>query len=114
MLLLLLILALLIVVAGITLARAELRGRRIPLQISVLHGFAGMILVALLFWHDRTPPEHLLVNAATLFFGLTAAGGLMLFAFRSRGEAPPGFLIGMHASFAVVAVGLLIAGYVHG
>ncbi len=114
MLLLLLILSLLIVAAGITLARAELRGHRIPVPLGMLHGIAGIALIVLLFWQDRQSPEHLLVNAATLIFGLTAAGGLMLFAFRSRRETPPGFLIGMHASFALVAVGLLIAGYVHG
>lgn len=114
MLLFLLLLSLLIVAAGITLARAELHGRKIPVPVGMVHGTAGIILIGLLFWHDRQPPYHLLVNAATLIFALTAAGGLLLFAFRARRETPPGFLIGLHASFAVVAVGLLIAGYIHG
>lgn len=114
MLLALLILILLVALAGATLATLGLRGRRVPLRVSVLHGVAAITAIVLLVMHDLRFPHNMPVNAATALFILTATGGLLLFGFRAARQPLPGLMLVLHAGFAMVAVALMIFGYVRG
>ncbi len=111
MLLALLILLLLVMLAGLLFAILEIRGRKLPLMLSSLHGVAGITLVALLVMHDLHYPHNIPVNAATVLLMLTATGGLLLFGFRTGRQPLPGLVVGLHAGFAVVALALLCYGF---
>ncbi len=114
MLLALLILVLLVALAGAALATLGLRGRRVPLRVSVMHGIAGITVIVLLVVHDLRFPHNMPVNSATALFILTATGGLLLFGFRAARQPLPGVVVALHAGFAAVAVALMIFGYVRG
>src|SRR5215472_15809460 len=79
----LLVFFLCVAVAGATLALLEARGHAPPLPVGALHGTAALVAIVLLVLQDIAHPGNRLVNAATLVFMLTAAGGLLLFAFRA-------------------------------
>ncbi|MGH8283311.1 MAG: hypothetical protein ACRESE_05640 [Gammaproteobacteria bacterium] len=112
MLLTLLILVILVVFAGIVLATLSLRGWHVPLAVSSLHGLAGIVAIVLLVIHDVHFPHNMPVNAATVLLILTATGGLLLFGFRAGRQSLPGLVVGLHGGFAVVALVLMIVGYI--
>ncbi|HVC29216.1 MAG TPA: hypothetical protein VNF48_06645 [Gammaproteobacteria bacterium] len=112
MLLALLVLLFCVMLAGILFATLGMRGRKLPLIISSLHGIAGVTLIVLLVMHDLHFPHNTLVNAATVLLVLTATGGLLLFGFRAGRQPLPGLIVGLHAGFAAVALALMIVGYV--
>lgn len=114
MLLALLILVILVMFAGSTLAALELRRRWVPLRVSALHGIAGTLVIILLVIHDLHFPHNIPVNAATVLFILTAIGGLLLFGFRAGRQPLPGLVVGLHAGFAGAALVLMIFGYLYG
>lgn len=111
MLLALLVLFCLVAVGGITLALLEHRGRALPLPMSASHGAVGIVLIVLLVMHDLGMPGNRLVNSATVVFMLAATGGLLLFSFRAAKQKLPLLVVLLHGAFALVAVGLLLAGY---
>lgn len=108
----LLILVILVVLAGIALATLALRGRHVPLAVSSLHGLAGIIAIVLLVMHDLHFPHNMPMNAAAVLLILTATGGLLLFGFRAGRQPLPGLVVGLHGGFAVVALALMIVGYI--
>ncbi|HET7395153.1 MAG TPA: hypothetical protein VFK12_01800 [Gammaproteobacteria bacterium] len=114
MLLTLIGLFILVALAGTALAMHELRGRKLPLPVGLLHGVAAVILIVLLVIHDLHEPHNLLVNSATVLFVLTATGGLLLFMFRAMRQPLPGFVVMLHAGFAVASIVLLSIGYIKG
>lgn len=105
---------LLIALAGAVLATLELRGRKVPLPVGVLHGIAALVGIVLLVMHDVHHPHNLLVNAATVILVLNATGGLLLFMFRAMRQPLPGFVLTLHAGFAAAAIALLSIGYLKG
>jgi uncharacterized membrane protein len=114
MLLTLLILVVIVMLAGLTLAILGMRRRQLPLMVSSLHGIAGVILIVLLIFHDLHFPHNNPVNAATVLLVLTATGGLLLFGFRAGRQPLPGLVVSLHAGLAAVALMLMIVGYAHG
>jgi len=112
MLLALLVLLFCVMLAGIIFATLGMRGRKLPLMISSLHGIAGITLIVLLVIHDLHFPHNTLVNAGTVLLMLTATGGLLLFGFRAGRQPLPGIVVSLHAGFAAVALALMIVGYV--
>ena len=106
----LLILFLCVAAGGATLALLEARGRNLPLPVGAVHGSAALVAIVLLVMQDVTHPGNRLVNAATLVFMLTAAGGLLLFAFRATRQRLPAPVVLLHAGFALTALVLLGAG----
>ncbi|HEX5419126.1 MAG TPA: hypothetical protein VFY39_03935 [Gammaproteobacteria bacterium] len=100
-----------IALAGAVLARYELGGREIPLPVGLLHGLAALAAIALLVVHDMHAPNNLLVNSATAVFVLAATGGLLLFLFRVQRQPVAGFVVTLHAGFALTAIVMLAIGY---
>jgi hypothetical protein len=100
-----------VALAGAGLAVQEMRGRALPLPVGLLHGIAAVIAIGLLVAHDMHAPHDALVNTATAVFVLAALGGLLLFLFRLQGEPPAGFVVTLHAGFALVTLLLLALAY---
>ena len=113
MLLALLLLVVAVMLAGLALATLGMRGRQLPLAVSSLHGVAGILAIVLLVIHDLHFPHNIPVNAATAVLMLTATGGLLLFGFHTGRQPLPGPVVSLHAGFAVVALALMIVGYLH-
>ena len=111
MLLVLLILFLCVAAGGATLALLEAHGRAPPLPVGALHGGAALLAIVLLVMQDVAHPDNRWVNAATLVFMLTAAGGLLLFAFRATRQKLPLPVVALHAGFALTALVLMGAGW---
>lgn len=107
----LILLFVVVAVAGAVLARYELRGRNVPISVGLLHGIAGIVAIALLVVHDMRAPTNLLVNSATAVFVLASAGGLLLFLFRVQRQPVAGFVVTLHAGFALAAIVMLAIGY---
>ena len=114
MLLALLMLMILVMLAGATLTILGMRARQVPLPVSGLHGVAGILLIVLLVIHDLHFPHNIPLNAAAVVLMLTATGGLLLFGFRAGRQAVPGLVVSLNAGFAVVALTLMIVGYLRG
>lgn len=110
MLLDLLILFIIVAAGGATLALLEARGHAPPLPVGLIHGSAALVAIVLLVLQDVAHPGNRLVNAATVVFMLTAAGGLLLFAFRATRQRLPLPVVALHAGFALTALVLLGAG----
>jgi hypothetical protein len=110
----LIVFVVLVALAGAALAVRELRGHHVPLAVGVWHGIAAVTAIVLLLIHDLREPHNLLVNSATVILILTATGGLLLFMFRAMKQALPGFVVLLHAGFALAAILLLCIGYIKG
>lgn len=108
-----LILVILVVLAGVTLATLGFRGRRVPVVISSLHGLGGIAAIVLLIVLDTHFPHNRALLSATVLLLLTATGGLLLFGFHAARQSLPGLVVVLHAVFALVALGLMIFGYLH-
>jgi hypothetical protein len=106
-----LILVILVMLAGLGLAWRDLRRRPLPLRISVLHGIGGIAAIVLLILLDTHFPHNRALLSATVLLLLTATGGLLLFGFRAARQSLPGLVVALHAVFALVALGLMIFGY---
>lgn len=104
----------LIAFAGALLALHESRGGKLPLPVGLLHGIAALVCIVLLVIHDLHDSHNLLVNSATVLFVLTATGGLLLFMFRAMHQRLPGFVVVLHAGFALASIMLLSIGYLRG
>lgn len=96
---------------GALIAMREWHGRRLPLPVGALHGLAAIAAIVLLLIHDAHAPHNLLINSATVLFLLTATGGLLLFMFRAIRQPLPGFVLILHAGFAIASIVLLSIGY---
>ncbi|HEX5340644.1 MAG TPA: hypothetical protein VFX47_07160 [Gammaproteobacteria bacterium] len=103
---------LVVALAGAALAVHELRGGSLPLPVGWLHGIAALAAIVLLLIHDLHAPHNMLVNSATVLFVLTAVGGLLLFMFRVLRQRLPGFVVALHAGFALIAIALLCIGFI--
>ncbi|MBU6510656.1 MAG: hypothetical protein KGQ73_10795 [Gammaproteobacteria bacterium] len=108
----LLILVILVVLAGATLAWRELRRHPLPLPASSLHGVAGIAAIVLAIVLDTRFPHNRELLSATVLLILTATGGLLLFGFRAAHQSLPAPVVVLHAAFALAALGLVIAGVV--
>lgn len=105
---------LVVALAGAYFAMRLLRGRKLPLPVGLLHGLSALAAIALLVVHDLHAPTNRLVNSATVFFVLTAIGGVLLFVLRARRQPLDGFIVTLHAGFALTAMLLLTLGFLNG
>jgi len=101
------------VLAGVVMASRRTRRLPVPLGAGLAHGGAAVTGLVLLATGVFGAEQPVTVNAALLMFALAFIGGLFLLLFRLDDGKPPGFMIFMHGSAAVVGLGLLIAGLVH-
>jgi hypothetical protein len=88
-------------------------GRRkqpVPLKFSLTHGSLALIALGLLLARTITGPNDMFLNAAAIVFLMAFAGGLLLLMLRSDRQPPPLIIVALHATFALVAFGLLLTG----
>lgn len=98
------------VLGGALLAAAHARRRRVPFALGLGHAgvaVTGLALLAVAVTRDTQPPA---INAALLLFAIALVGGAFLLLFRLQKEAPPGFMIVLHAGTAITALALLWIG----
>lgn len=100
-------LAVLTVLVGACLALRAARRRRTPLWAGLLHATLGMATVVVAAAAAFAGATAKLLNAGLLFLGFALVGGLFVLLFRLQGEAPPMFMVYLHAASAIVAVCLL-------
>jgi len=95
---------------GLDLARRALRGRPASLTYGLSHAATAAAGVVTLSFGVFGGSAGKLINSALFFFVLALIGGLFLLIFRIQREPPPMAVVYLHASSALVAGGLLIAG----
>jgi len=100
--------------AGLYLVFIGVRQHRGSLLIGLGHGgVATLALTLLVIDIIRDPVNHLLYNSATFLFALALTGGLFLLALREGKKPPPMVVVGLHAAIALIALALLLKGYLH-
>lgn len=101
--------------AGLSLVFMGVRYHRSSLAIGLGHaGIAITALILLLVHIVREAVTHKLYNDAAFFFILTLAGGIVLLAIHNNKKAAPLLIVIAHASLALIAMALLIIGYIQG
>ncbi|MEX1081610.1 MAG: hypothetical protein WD382_06280 [Halofilum sp. (in: g-proteobacteria)] len=102
------------VAGGLAMGTLHMRRFRVPFAAGLGHAAlatTGIVLLAFGVVRESQPPT---VNSALLCFALAAVGGLFVLLFRLQGESPPGFMIGLHGTAAIVALALLWTGILGG
>ncbi|MFV8834364.1 hypothetical protein [Aquisalimonas sp.] len=99
---------------GATTLWRGLRQGRPAVILGYAHATTALTALTVLGVRVFTGPENLLLNSAFFVFLLAAIGGLFTLAVRGRNEPVMLPLILLHATAAVVAVLLLIAGVAAG
>ncbi len=86
-----------------------------PWPLGALHGLVAIVGLGCLVLALRGPPRGLAQGAgsfgtiAAALIALAALAGLMQLATRLRKKRPPGLLIGVHATLAIVGFVILLA-----
>ncbi|HQU15820.1 MAG: hypothetical protein B7Z66_03375 [Chromatiales bacterium 21-64-14] len=96
---------------GGVLAGQALRDRLPSTGLALVHGavaIAGLVLLGMVV---SGAADTMLLNDVLLLFGLTAAGGLLLFSFHLRRRNLPGPFILLHGAVAVISIAVLAVGY---
>lgn len=99
---------------GGVLAGQALRARLPSAGLALVHGAAAVSGLVLLGLAATRAADVMLLNDALLLFGLTAAGGLLLFGFHVRRRNLPGPFILAHGALAVISIAVLLVGYYAG
>jgi hypothetical protein len=105
------------VVLGFWLVVLGLRYRRGSLVLSAGHAGVALLGVGLLGKQIFDGPVHMLYNLAALLFILALLGGLVILVMRistrEYRSPPPMFVVSLHAVMAMIALLLLVLGYMH-
>lgn len=103
------------VALGLYLVVLGVRLRRGFRRLAAVHGGLAVSGLMLLVWQALQGPVNFLYNSAALLFVLAFSGGLVLLALRqgTRDEpSPPSMIgVGLHAAMGLVALFLLMLGY---
>jgi hypothetical protein len=101
---------------GLYLVMLGVRHRRGSRRLAALHAGIALLGLILLGTHVFGGPVNFLYNSAALLFVLALLGGLVLLAVRmgyQEKHSPPSMLgVSLHATMALVALVLLMLGYV--
>ena len=101
-------------VSGLGLIFIGVRYHRGSLALGLGHAgiaVSGLVLLVSNNFHERVP--HPLYNEAAILFVITLTGGLLLLALREGHKPPPMIVVGLHAAIALIALLLLVTGYIH-
>lgn len=102
---------------GLWLVVLGVRYRRGSRALAAGHAGLALLGLVLLGRHIFSSPVHILYNNAALLFVLALFGGLVLLALRigdrEHHSPPPMVGVALHAAMAVVALLLLVWGYMH-
>lgn len=101
--------------AGLSLVFMGVRYHRSSLALGLGHAGTAISALILLIVHIiREAVSHMLYNDAALFFLLTLIGGIVLLMMHNNKKSAPLPVVIVHASFALIALALLIKGYILG
>lgn len=98
-------------IMGLSLVILGVRYQRGSLTLGLTHAGIGLLALGVLLVGIYQAPTKLLYNNAALLFILAVAGGLVLFAVRKGRTPPPMFMVSIHAAMALLALALLVMGY---
>jgi len=101
------------VVFGLSLVVLGVRYHRGSLALGLGHAGVAALALLLLVVQIFRGQTVLLYNDAALLFALTLIGGLVLLALREGRKPPPMVVVGIHGALGVVALSLLVVGYIH-
>jgi hypothetical protein len=103
------------ILAGLSLVFMGVCYHRSSLTLGLGHGGIALTAVVLLIINIvQSATTHRLYNDAALLFILTLGGGLVLMMTRGNNKSAPMPVVIIHASLALLALALLINGYIHG
>jgi len=103
------------ILAGLSLVFMGVRYHRSSLALGLGHAGMALIAVILLIMHIiQEATSHMLYNDAALLFVLTLAGGIVLLMTRNNNKSAPLPVVIIHAALALIALTLLIKGYIQG
>jgi hypothetical protein len=100
-------------VFGLSLAVMGARYRRSSLALGLGHAGIGVLGLGLLAVQIFRGPVHMLYNNAAVLFLLVIVGGVVLLALREGNKPPPMVVAGLHGAMALVALALVVFGYLH-
>ena len=99
---------------GIFLMYMGIRYKRGSMALGLSHAGIGILaLVMLIVQIFREATTHMLYNNAAILFFMAMAGGVVLLALRKGTEPPSMIVVVIHALMALVALALLVVGYLH-
>ena len=101
------------ILAGLSLVFMGVRYRRSSLALGLGHaGIALTALILLIVHIVREAISHMLYNDAAFLFLLTLVGGIVLLITHNNKKSAPLPIVIAHASLALIAMALLIRGYI--
>ena len=101
------------ILAGLSLVFMGVRYHRSSLALGLVHaGIAVTALILLLVHIFRDAGSHMLYNDAAILFLLTLVGGIVLLMTHNNKKFAPLLVVIAHASLALIAMALLIKGYI--
>jgi hypothetical protein len=98
---------------GLSLAVMGVRYRWSSLALGLGHASIALLALGLLAVQIFRGPVHLLYNDAAMLFILVLTGGVVLLALREGRKPPPMVVVGVHGAMALVALAVLVVGYLH-
>ena len=96
---------------GLWLTVIGARYRRSSVALRLGHAGIAALGLALLAVQIYRGPIHILYNDAAGLFVLVIIGGMVLLALREGNTPPPMVVVGVHGGMALVALALVVVGY---
>lgn len=104
------------ILLGLWLVVLGVRFQRGSLVLAAGHAAAALLGLGVLGKQIMDGPVHMLYNVAALLFALALFGGLLLLVLRVSTREyrtpPPMFVVSLHAVMAMIALLLLVLGYI--
>ncbi len=101
---------------GLWLVVLGVRFQRGSLVLATAHAAVALLGLSVLGKQIMDGPVHMLYNVAALLFALALFGGLVLLMLRISTREyrtpPPMFVVSLHAVMAMIALLLLVLGYI--
>lgn len=99
---------------GVFIMFMGIRYKRGSMALGLTHAGIALVALGLLIVEIfREATTHMLYNNAAILFVMALVGGLVLLALRKGTEPPAMFVVVLHAAMALVALALLVVGYLH-
>ncbi len=98
---------------GLSLIVMGARYRRSSRALGLGHAGIAVLALSLLGVQVFRGPNQMLYNDAAVLFVLVIVGGVVLLALRDGNKPPPIVVVGVHGGMALVALALVVVGYLH-
>ena len=93
---------------GVYLANLHIQGKHVSIGLALVHGVLAVSGVLLLVRGIAVAGASLAINVSLVLFLLAAVGGLTLFFIHTRRKPLPKWLIGVHATVALISFLVLL------